>query len=517
MKFLELNEKYEKKFRSLIESIFTIIHLSKENKDIVKFSYKLLNVMIAYTFSNEDIWFFEIVKNYGYLTSNIFSGTTEYMIFVSIYMYYAVYLEQEISEKFKSEIKEAVKRKGNKSTFEGDSWQNILKHKLQYMRPEDATELLSRLLYIFDTNDKIFNWYFPNNKSSYKWETSKSFGKDLIINWWIGFVLTSENILISAFNKEGEVSIPDLNRDDLLKLARILNENWFSDGVINKDIDLNSFKMYGLNDYIDNRELVEKLNEFQKSLLYGEIVGELDLNIKTPGDLKRYKDMFSKGIHSTIKNMSYLDKSINMESIEKKQIALLIDTVHSDQMIEMHINGIKKSFEWMFYSAFVSDDNVSKKRNEVLDYDENVLREIIDFEAVEKNAHIYKYNPSPTERILIDNIDRIPTVDGLILPYSIFLKKDAIRVNYVYIEDESFVRNLTNEEINVIIDRDYKLVNGLYAYKEAINNVGSLFITREELFQLLSKKYFYVKIILKFNYIFDAEKIMYIVKKNKLE
>jgi hypothetical protein len=85
-------------------------------------------------------------------------------------------------------------------------------------------------------------------------------------------------------------------------------------------------------------------------------------------------------------------------------------------------------------------------------------------------------------------------------------------VNLEYLSLDSIIRNLTDEEINVIIDRDYKKIDGMYQYTEAVNSKTSIWFTRDEMINLISKKFFYVRIVFSSRIIFDYDKILFAEK-----
>jgi hypothetical protein len=78
------------------------------------------------------------------------------------------------------------------------------------------------------------------------------------------------------------------------------------------------------------------------------------------------------------------------------------------------------------------------------------------------------------------------------------LRGNAIKVNIAYLGDESFVRRLTDDEVNGIVDRDYKLVNGFCKYVEGANGDSSIPLNRDEIVEIVAKKFFYARIVFKF-------------------
>lgn len=94
----------------------------------------------------------------------------------------------------------------------------------------------------------------------------------------------------------------------------------------------------------------------------------------------------------------------------------------------------------------------------------------------------------------INKINEIPPLKNVGLPHNVFVKKDAIKVNIEFIENKSNIRYLTDQEVDIIIDRDFRLVNGLYKYLEYSNSKSGIMLTRDEVFNLISNKYIFVSL-----------------------
>ena len=96
------------------------------------------------------------------------------------------------------------------------------------------------------------------------------------------------------------------------------------------------------------------------------------------------------------------------------------------------------------------------------------------------------------------------------LPYLVLLNENAIRINLLCDEEKTTVRRLSSNEINGIIDRDYKVVNGLYKYCESKNDPRSVFISREQIYNLIEKKYYYAQVVFKYKVEVDYNNVLII-------
>lgn len=127
-------------------------------------------------------------------------------------------------------------------------------------------------------------------------------------------------------------------------------------------------------------------------------------------------------------------------------------------------------------------------------YTENDIKEIIDFNPDYKSGYIFAKNASQELQSKINKINEIPPLKNVGLPHNVFVKKDAIKVNIEFIENKSNIRYLTDQEVDIIIDRDFRLVNGLYKYLEYSNSKSGIMLTRDEVFNLISNKYIFVSL-----------------------
>lgn len=84
----------------------------------------------------------------------------------------------------------------------------------------------------------------------------------------------------------------------------------------------------------------------------------------------------------------------------------------------------------------------------------------------------------------------------------------AIRFNIECDKDKTIIRTLNPEEINYIIDNECKVADGLYKFNEGDNN-KSIFISRDEIYKIISDKYIYAFIVYKYKIDLNAKKILY--------
>lgn len=107
---------------------------------------------------------------------------------------------------------------------------------------------------------------------------------------------------------------------------------------------------------------------------------------------------------------------------------------------------------------------------------------------------LYKLNLNENEYKSINSLQSIE----LPIPCFLLLNKPSLKINICIKEQESFTRRLTPNEINEMIDRDYKVVDGLYKYSDSDNDISSVFISRDEIYSIILNKYIYARLVFKY-------------------
>ena len=119
--------------------------------------------MLTTTMSSEEDWFIKLLRDQVYLSNNLISGPIEYMVFVSIYLYYLYELEPYVSSEFKNKIKEFLNYENKYSNLYGNL-KTVMNRKLEFADLEEINNVLVELLNIFDTQKPYSNWYFPEKE-----------------------------------------------------------------------------------------------------------------------------------------------------------------------------------------------------------------------------------------------------------------------------------------------------------------------------------------------------------------
>ena len=185
------------------------------------------------------------------------------------------------------------------------------------------------------------------------------------------------------------------------------------------------------------------------------------------------------------------------------------DSRWSDGLIKSVADRFPESINRLIHDNFKNDPKINDIKKKITSYSIDDLNNIIAFKPTTKNAFIYELNTDLERSKLINEINQINAGEKLWLPHDLYMRNNPIRMNIEYISEDSSLRFFNNEEINTIIDRDFKLVNGLYKYEEGADGEKSILLERDELFKLISDKYFFARIVFKYKIIYSYDDILY--------
>lgn len=512
---LKFDKKFENEFSGIIINMFMKIKFGKTSESINRFLYKILNAMVINTVSKNELWFLEILRDSSFGDTFSVYGSDEYMAFISIYLYYLVKLENRVPEDFKKKIEDFINQPARGLNSNGESWAQIFKNKLNYMKSEEIYTILPKMLLIFECNSNSYTWFDPPFHGA-RWSSingNHTFSRELIMNWWIGYILSNSNLHAHALNNETMLQLPELKKKNADIFAVELNRNWFEDDKLKIGSILPIAEFYGVKEkverYMERSELVASLRNFKNDQLKKQIINEIQEHQVTPDALEKHKRVLSEGLKKAIKEFPALDTSIDLSNEKQKYFGILFDTRWSEALVKSYAEKMPESLSRLIYDDFSENELIKQIKNEIKEYDVDTLEKVVRFEPTARYAYVYGFNAADEKHKLIEEINKIPIGEKLWLPHDLFIRNKAITANFEYLESESFVRKLTLDEINIIVDRDYKLVNGLYKYVEGANGDKSILLSREELIKIVSDQFFYACIVFKYKTIYKTDDILY--------
>lgn len=513
LSFFKLENK-QNKFAYIFNEIFMNISVHNEKPRVKRFYYKILNAMLINTLSDGELWFIRLLRDYSFRKGMLLGGSTEYFIFISNYLYYLIYLEDGVPKEFKEELSNFINETSDKNDgYVSMTFRQQLQNKLEFLDIDEYSSILTELIFIFESNTDRYFWFNRPSRVSYSSTYEKMFTLKLLLNWWITLVLTDEMYHIYFWDTDTEPSIPELSIENKNLLATILNEKWFKDDELVLDTDLTFFDMFGLkskiDSYVKSTDIVSTLRDYKNDHLIKNIETELKIHQKSDENLIQYKEILKNSFILAANNIVFNDDTLKLDGMNKTMFSLLCDTKWSDDLIEKYAEQMPASIKNIVYNDFKAYVNENKIFKTIKRYDKETLVNILEFKPDFKFAYIHEYNQDEDNIDLVRKINTIKPIENFHLPRDVFLKKDAIKLRFHYEENDSIVRRLTEDEVNQIIDRDYKQINGLYKYVEGVNGNSSVLLPRENLQAIVSTKFFLSRIVFTYKIEYDNEKILF--------
>lgn len=496
-----MQKKYQKKMCETIQNLFMRITYSKEDKSIFEWTYNFLNGMLIYSISNNELWFLKLLRDSNYNSLFFVNDKNDYFYFISMYIYYLLKVDKRVPQIFKDELISFLNEKSEGLNSDGSNWKTIFNHKFDYSSFNDTLLILPNLLKIHGDDLMKCPWYQP--KYTISWSSSDGdFSNKLLINCWLEMIIYNYKNHNYDEKKLNEV-IDSLSDDEKYTLATEMNTKWFKDNTLNPSNDMGFLFMYRNkpNDSygLHENDFINELKNIKNNIITKFINKEFDDNVKTEEDLLHYKDSLLDGFNKAIKEIDCYDESLEIDNQNYLCFDCLFDTRWTDGLIDTYNNGYVDSIKNIINEEIMTD---SKIKHMIVDEKNVEFVKVIDrFNYVAGTEYkLYKCLSGESYDII-----RKKSKLDLWIKSCMFVKdKGDIRINIVADDNKSFARVLNDNEINSIIDRDYKAINGLYKYCDSSDDSRSIYISRQELSGLIFKKYFYVKIVfrkeIKFNY-----------------
>ncbi len=496
-KALSLEEKFSNKMQSILRSLFFKLSYSKLDDLTFSFVTGFINAMLVTSVSEDKTWFLELLRDSNYNSMFFASDNIDYYYFISMYLFYIAKNDKKVPEELKKNIDLFLKETAQGLNADGSSWVSLFNHKLDYDSFADLLNILPNVLKLSNLDYTYEPWYRP--KLCVSWSSSDGeFSRAFLMNCWLEIVIYN----FRSFNYDSEALkklIFSLDKDDQYALAETLNKRWFIDNSfkdINKEESFLSF--YGFrhrmsfsgmeNGFI--RQLKDIKNEILKQRATAEIYGQ----VKTDEELLAYKKILVDGFVSSANKLTIFDKTIPVED-NLYCYNCLFDTRWSGGLIEHYAENFYDAFGRLIYESLANNPQIGKIIINSNNENSKLFSALKDYHYKAGNDYrLYYLKATEEQKELIEKLEKL---DIPVPCFTLFKSKDALKINLVCDEGKSYVRKLNNEEINTIIDRDYKIINGLYKYCDSSDDSRSIYISRDELFDLVSKKYFVSQIVFK--------------------
>ena len=497
-------DKFTNEMRKILQTVFVVLNYQKINDNCKKFVYSFLNAITVITISENDFWFVKAIRDSRYNSRFIIGEHDEYYYFLSIYFYYLYAYDKRVTEELKNSIKNFINEEADGINADGSSWLKIFQHQMEYTKYSKLISLLPELLKILDKDTSP--WYQPKHCTCWSSEDG-FFSNNLIIRCWLELLLFNYNNY-QYVEKDFNIVADELNDTERHTFAVELNEHWFKDNMLNINLKEESFldfyKSKQGTSVRDEDNIVKELKEIKTEILLKDIQKEFTEAQINEGHIIELRTKLIDGFNAAKSQISVYDKDIDLKEEPFVCYDLFFDTRWNDRIIDDYTKKFPEALKKIIYDDFKNNNNIKVEKINKKSNKNDVYNLIKKYKLKGGNEYLlYKifsdYNPS-----CLYGKDKI----DLYLPYFTVLNENAIKFNLICDEKQCFVRRLNSYEINGIIDRDYKIINGLYKYCESRDDSRSVFITREQIYDLLEKKYFYAKIVFKYKIIFDYDNIL---------
>lgn len=456
----------------------------------IPYIYKYSNYLLTITLPERKKWFFDDLLDSSSFTKFYDNKNESYLLFVSMYLYY-VYCYDKTRKEF-VEIIINEKRNGVNNGYL--TFKTMILNSLNVSNFDLAVKQLPFLLKCYKSLEHSHYDYYMNDPHFFGGAYTTNFNEYRIIRWYFEFINNAYRSK-AEFNKFKEM-FESLIEEDKESVVDVYED--YDNFKTLSEISYSELYEFDFNELQDDfkDQLNAYFNDFKKKQI--ENIENTDTNIE---ELKNKVKESLKEIHSecfkeelnksdiTNEYYSTYNTSFNNTKLDTLPLSIKNNLIYKAyELIDIAIDNKIKS------NNSLNTYNIDKIKTDLIDKNPNdlyLMSNIYDYEKVFKKHHCdINYNNLHEGILSLSN--------------SIIYKKDSLLFDIEI--DESSIRKseVTDLDIENIINNQYKLINGKYRYeyfKE--NKYHYVFITREELQERL--KYVYESLSFKFKISFKFD------------
>lgn len=502
-----VNLSFEKKEKEKLNNIIIciLLYIRKGSNKVKSFA----TLMSIDSLKNGNTWFIKHLRDNSLYPSTLFSFDGCLLgLFISIYLAHTFNKNILSNEKI-SDVTAFLSEPSLGLNSDGSSWNQLLTRMIELSNPKLIINSISELIDIYKSIDES---YYYSLEDSIIVDNSKCFNEIDIIDAWLEIILFGKKYDV---DKNDVVKVID-SLDDYTKsdLVETLSKKWFIDNELNNNYQIRFLKYFGIEaDDVEenfyNKDIIQFLAEYKKDYYYSiERKKIANDNVDIEDMMNRIKSTFN----SYIRDNEFVDKTINLSEEKTVFFSWRLEKGNLEQMLEVYLKQLPESIMYTFRKKIES----SLEPEFIEDYK-------LTGSQIEKITRFQPDLYSSLIGLIYNSIDEINTiVDNVtlsrskMLPFNLFFKDGAIKVNVEYDEEQTNVRTLSDEEIDYIIDNEYQLINGLYRFSEYSNDTTrSILVTRDELKGILNDKLMYAFIVFKAKIVIDKEKCLWFKLKRR--
>lgn len=508
---LGLQKKENKEMISMISgsSIFTF--LGQKNL----FGISPIICMAATTLNDGKTWFVRFLRDNSFYPSAIFDfEKCPIGIFTSMMINHLI-AKKVLSKEEENELLSFIDEPVQGLNADGSSWKKLMARAIEFGKNESVVESLGALLRYYNSVDEVI-FYFHGTRKRAVYDGDEEFTKQDIFHDWLLLVFAS---YYKGFSKiEFKKVLNQLNEDESRLLSEELSEKWFDEGKLKRNIDTTFLKFFDIDlpfTFYESDlalELINQLVEFHDNFYQKEFNNHINSAVTS---LQESKNFIIEKFNETISQNPFYDSQLSTISETEKCFRFTIRAHDYEKILKFYLGQLPYSFKLMINKRLENEFGTEQVYGKNIN--DEIAKEVIDFEPeFTTSAYLLKsYLLNKTNKY-IDQIKSLDVEDVQGFYPGIYGKKGGIRFNAVIDKNLTIIRPLSNDELEEIVENEYKpFDNGLYRYSEIENDKKrDFYVTKSQLIEYLSKSIFYVCIVFKSSILVDRKLVKTFFKKD---
>ncbi|HCG57802.1 MAG TPA: hypothetical protein DEV78_01110 [Clostridiales bacterium] len=459
------------------EIIDVIFYRNFDNNEIEK--EFLLSVLIAILTSvtiNNNILFLESIKkkystNYFSLSSN--SVSTLFFAIISVYLYYLVEKQNEISSGLKNKLTEFINESYIRDNFECLSWRKLFEQFVSEFSV-NYNELISVCLN---------NQYYLRNINFGPFAKTVIFTKNFLTNWYLAMLFNSERVYNFDFEK-------DLFTEYNYYLKNFVEDN-FDNIEFKPTKELQETASFYLGDCATFNCLKATLRSDSNFLYYYKRLAEKKLDAEADACSKVNKEDLANKYRPIICSVLTSDYGFdqNIDLSDEKEKCITVMSEKTSQAVNQDECLTNAFIDGVFYDMWKSINYEIIKKDDKFDTNITQLlsKDIDKYTGYLTVCEYYLSNES-VKSDFMSKVNSLERVKSKVLKDLVLILKDGYKYNISV--NDFLVEDLSEMQLNNEVDK-YKRADGQYVYE-------GLFLPREKIAKLINNKYAVFTIIFKY-------------------
>lgn len=506
---LGMQEMFKNHMYSIHKQLLSYTDYDYKSEAVEKFVYKVLDNLMVYSISDSKMWFLELMRDSSYNSQFFYGSKNSHFILVAFYLFYLTNDDTRVSANLNSLLEKFMLSNSNGLNSDGISWKKLVAFQIEHYSISELIMMLPDILKEHSICDFPFSWFYPPNRTS--WCSSEgNFSKGYIINLWLEIVIYSIN---SYDYKSGNIAImfEKLTNEEKDILVSELSNHINEQELLDFNLKHSVLTYYNCREYkklpFRKSDMIQDLIEIRQEFL-SKKTDETYKNVSIASE--EYKLIFEKlksSFMASATNNIFYNEEVSLKRKHLKYFATLCEKKYKDSFVDMYIENFDSMISKLISDEISSDISISKEQ--MSDAIKNsFIKRFKKFKYKNRRDYIWsRFSLSDEAKTVLNGIEH----KNVFLQGCYYWKDKAIQFNIELENDKCSVRNLSPDEINNLIDKNYKIKDGLYKYSEYNDEKSSFYMTREKLYSLLEKRYFYICIVFNYKIKIDDEKILLIL------